>query len=567
MRMNKIKTKSMIQVVIFVFLIFLATNLGIIHKILPDNYSFVYSLDYVLSVGTFISVFSAWTISVYNRIMQSRVRTYLMLIGVNIIFWISIRSIKWGPFGKMVLGDRLAWYMYYIPMIMIPLLFFFAALCVGEDENYKPNKKWNLLFIPAVLLILLVLTNDLHFIVFSDFDLNAHMYGMDYEHRIGYYIIAIFLSSLIVLSTALIIKKFRYSATTRKASRLPLLVVGGIIVYTVLYVLKPNYGIGYYFMDVTMFSCTAAVAFWEACIRTGLVHSNNLHKEFFEMGTSNAQILNLKGEVVYTAESALPISNEKFKTLIEHNITEYDENTLLHILPIKGGYVSWSSDISKIKNAISELEKVNESLYKEINLLNLQNENKKEGTRAKKLNELQNVLLTETLPYSEKIKNTVIDNEKATLKEMKQLLFETSVISAYIKRKVNLILTDQTEKCISTDEMHRAFLEIFEILKFYERKCTINIINNFDMSLNVAILCYDLFQKVLEKSLYKFNILYITFDENKKETLFTITIESDKEINFDDLMFFEMKKLNSLKGKLKLVREFDSYYFSLTIPK
>ncbi len=565
--MNKVKTKSVFWVIGFALLLFFATSLSILFKRLPSEYAPLYSFAYVMSIGIHIALFSAWTVSIYNRIMQSRVRTYLMFIGVNILLWVGIRAVKWGALGKMILGDRIAWYMFYIPMIMIPLLFFFTALCVGEDENYRPNKKWNLLFIPAVLLIVLVLTNDFHLLVFDGFNLNIHMYERAYDHRIGYFVVAIFLLGLILLSTTMIVKKFHYSVRTRRASRLPMLVVGCVILYTALLVSGPIYGVEYYFMDVTIFLCVACVAFWEACIRTGLVHSNNRHKEFFEMATTKAQILTHTGKVVYTAKNVLPLTHQNFKKLKKHKSADYDENTLLHISPIKGGYVSWLSDVSGIKNAIVELEKFNEGLYEEINILTLENEQKKEKIRIKKLSELQSVLLTETLPHSEKIKNTVMANENTTLEGMKQLLFEASMVSTYLKRKINLILTAQTENHISTDELRRAFMESFQLLDFLGRNCGIHIADDYELDLGITLLCYDFYHAVIEKVDYNFESIFLSYNQREKGIVFSLEIEGDAKIQPSDFEDFEREKISQLGAMLNFAVHEDSYYLSISIPK
>ncbi len=564
--MNKIEFKPAVKVLLFVFLLFFSTTIGTLHRRLPYNFVLFYSFTFVLSIGIYIGLFATWTVSVYNRIMQRHVRTYLMLIGVNIIFWASVRAVKWAGFVKVALCDRLAWYMYYIPMVMIPLLFFFTALCVGEDEGYCPSKKWELLFIPAILLILLVLTNDFHMLVFNDFDLTIRPYGQKYSYGVGYYAIMAFILCTCIASMFLLVKKHSRSKALRKAARLPVLVIGGIVLYVLLYIQDPSYGIGYYFIDATIFGCAATVAFWEACIRTGLVHSNSCHKEFFEMATTNAQILTLEGDTVYSAENAQRLSRGDFERLKQNKKTDLDKNTLLHISPIKGGYVSWSSDVSGIKSAIEALERLNNSLNEEIDLLTYENEQKKETTRARKLGELQSILLAEALPYSEKIKNDVLTNQNVTEGEMKGILFETGIISTYLKRKVNLILTAQTEKCISTEELQRAFLEVFSLLKLYGKRCTVKINGKFNTSLEAALLCYDLFQKVIEWSRYEFDVLYVTMSDSKKQIVLTIDIAPCESLNLDEFKLFEKQKLSMQGGAIKISPEEEGCHFSLAIP-
>ncbi len=559
--MNKAKIQSMSEVFAFVFLLLISTVCTTMHKILVNDFKVIYLAFYILAFVIQIGLFSSWTMSVYNRIMRSHIRVYLILIGANILLWTSIKIIKWGAFTFWTFGDRIAWYMYYIPMIMLPLLFFFAALCVGEDESYRPSKNWNFLFVIAIALILLVLTNDLHFLVFGDLDLSLHMHGRDYEYNIGYFTIVFFLIGLIILSIAIIIKKFSHSESTRKASRLPLLVAVSVIMYTIIHILKPTYGIGYYFMDVTTFGCVAAIAFWEACIRTGLIHSNTHHNEFFEMATTNTQILTTKGEVAYKSKNAPLLSQADFKKLTLQNSIYYDENTILHLADITGGFVVWDKDITAIKSIIKELETLNNNLNDELNILLVENEKMGESAKQNEIEDLNNIMQKEVLPYSEKIIKEISKTKNESLDKINQLIFETSVTSTYLKRKVNLILVENIEKNINVEEVKYAFLETFQILMLKEKISRIKILNNFDINLNVAILTFDFYYHLIEKIKYNFDVIYITYDLKDDNVIFTIQI-SNKTNDFSlDIKDFE-KEIHT--SKLEIFNEGDAYFISLT---
>ncbi len=565
MTMNKSKYKEILAIIGFLLLLSLAGILYSISRELPDNLAFLQSLMLIISIGIYISIFTTWTISIYKRIMQRHVRMYLMLIGVSIIFWISIRAVKWGAFNFLDFEDRMMWYMFYIPMIMIPLLCFYTALCVGKGEKFRLDKKWYLLLIPSALLMILVLTNNFHMTVFYGYDIDKHLYGQSYSYGVGYYVIAVFILALCIMSLFLIVKRFTSSAFNRKASSLPMLVILMLTLYTVIHAINPAYGIAYYVIDVTIFACATVVAFWESCIRKGLIHSNQNHNDFFAMADIRAQILNKKGEVIYMSENTLPITNEQFNSLVKEKTISINRGTLLNMAKISGGYVVWKSDISQIREIIENLKMLNIGLSKEVDILTLENEEKRESARLKKLNELHSRVLVETLPYSEKIKGNIIKNKDDSLENMKNLLFETSMLSAYIKRKINLILTEQTEKCISTDEMHRAFSELFQLPRFYGKDCVINVIDDFDMSLDVALLCYDLVQKVFEKLSYSFSIIYTTFRKSEKETIFTVVVESDVRIDFSEFKSFEKEKISCLNGKISLEKEGESHYFTLSV--
>ncbi len=560
--MKKSTQKTVLEVAIFATLLTSASVLGNLEVFLPFFSAFTYYLSFLLSICLYIGLFSYWMLSIYKRIMQSHVRNYLMMIGALIIFWVAIRTVKWTAFIFVTFEDRILWYMYYIPMIMLAVFFFFTALCVGENEDYRLNKKWYLLFIPAVLLIIAVLTNDIHGMAFT-LDIYTHAYAQDYSHGIIYYIVLVFILSLVLMASIIIISKFSSLKSAKKAAIWPALIIITCLAYSIAYIIKPLYGVGYY-IDLTIFGCTMAIALLESFIKTGLIHSNINHSECFAMADIKAQVLSNNGDVVYKSKNALPLKTADFNKLKTENTISVSEGILCHMSPIKGGYVSWNSDVSHIQDMINNLKALNAKLYKEVDILTLENEQKSESARLQKLTNLHNIMLKEILPFSEKIQSEILEKSKDRAQEIKRLLFETSMTSTYIKRKVNLILTQQTEKFISTQELKLCFLESFQLLKLYSKTCVINIINEYDMSLETAILCLDLYQGIIEKTNYNFDAVYITYNLDATDIIFTVQISGDIILSYNEL---ELDKFIPKTCTVQLSDETDSYLISLTMPK
>ena len=113
----------------------------------------------------YIGLMTWWGISLWQRIVQTQVRRYLAATAALCVFWLSIRTVKFF-FAATPAAIRYLWYGYYFPMLFIPLLCVFVALSLGRPENYRLPKWTSLFYIPVTLLLLLVLTNDLHQLVF-----------------------------------------------------------------------------------------------------------------------------------------------------------------------------------------------------------------------------------------------------------------------------------------------------------------------------------------------------------------------------------------------------------------
>ena len=81
------------------------------------------------------------------------------------VFWFVIRTLKYNVFYEPVLR-RYSWYGYYVPLLSIPSLSVIAALKMRESENQKRRQWTGIFLVITVGVILLVMTNDLHQLVF-----------------------------------------------------------------------------------------------------------------------------------------------------------------------------------------------------------------------------------------------------------------------------------------------------------------------------------------------------------------------------------------------------------------
>lgn len=138
---------------------------------------------FLFRAAVYAGLFAAWGISVHHRIVQKQVWMYMVTVALLALFWLTARTLKF-HFVTDPHAARYLWYAYYIPNLLIPLNALFVALYVGKLENYRIPKWAHLLCIPALLLVLLVLTNDLHQLVFT-FPADALVYtDKDYNYTL-----------------------------------------------------------------------------------------------------------------------------------------------------------------------------------------------------------------------------------------------------------------------------------------------------------------------------------------------------------------------------------------------
>lgn len=133
--------------------------------------------------------FSIWGVSVYLRCLDYVLRRRLVAIATICALWmieVILKYKSFTPFYATVL-----WYLYYVPMTLIPLLYQLCGLRLAGLEQHRLGRRYcAALWIVAILLIGFVLTNDFHQQVFR-FDRTSDTWSNDYTYGWGYFAVLV----------------------------------------------------------------------------------------------------------------------------------------------------------------------------------------------------------------------------------------------------------------------------------------------------------------------------------------------------------------------------------------
>ena len=163
----------------------------------------------MLRTMIYVGVYIGWGISIYKRVIQKSVRNVLIFIAELIIFWFVVRTTKY----FFTMDNQIArylWYSYYIPMLFIPVAVLQAAFFLGKSEEYRLPKWLKGVYIPTAVLVLLVLSNDLHQLVFS-FPVGSAWSDSHYTYGWGYYVVLVWEVVCALTAFVLMIYKCRHS--------------------------------------------------------------------------------------------------------------------------------------------------------------------------------------------------------------------------------------------------------------------------------------------------------------------------------------------------------------------
>lgn len=479
-----------INVLLAIFLLLFANFVRIITM---NTTPYMYVISHIVVLMIYLGILIFWCISVWDRIVNKIIRRHLITLVAFMMLWMLMRTLRFTVFYRVFPIGQWCWYAYYISMIMIPQLCLFAAKYIGKPEDYRLSKKWNLMYIPSVILILGILTNDLHQLAFR-FHLGYEIGWDDYQRTFLYYAAVVWMFSCIAFMIWELIKKCRIPGT-HKTIWLPMAMLGVGVLYTVLYLVDSDI---FGFIEMTAALCFTVVAIWESCIKTGLVQSNSHYDELLKYSGLGVAVVDKDYAVHYRSDDALPLSREQMKQA-QNGPVMLDGGIRVSSSGIRGGYTLWQEDLSELLEILEELKELREEL-KDANAVSMQNYKMDKKIRAlAEKNRLYDQLHRQTAHQINLMNDWLtglIDTSDPA--EKKELLRRIVVVGAYLKRRNNLILVDEQDGVIKAEELELSLNEIMKNLQLAGVECACAVQLDVTPTAEVTMQLFDFYEYVVE---------------------------------------------------------------------
>ena len=513
----------------------------------PTLFSYLRSFFY-------IGLYAVWGLSVRQRIVQKQVGRYLTGVSVLLILWLSFRTVKYFIFWQAD-AIRYLWYLFYLPMLFVPMLALLIAMSLGKPDGYHLPKSVWLLFAVSGALLILVLTNDLHQLVFT-FQKDADIWS-DTNHGYGVCYFAIIGWQVLCAVAALVVMLFKCRLKNRKLRFFPVIPLAVSLTYLALnYVGTP--WLKELFGDVTAFQSLMYMLCFEACIACGYIHSNTRYADLFasSAGTS-AQITDKGFNVQYAALNTNSVLKEDMKNAVQKPVTLSD-GLNLHAMPISGGYAVWTEDVSSLLEIKEESESLAEELAERNEILRYEYKRESKRRKIEEQNRLYDLLQSTTQTQIDRISTLTKEYQKATEsnpEKAKTLLSEIAVLCSYIKRRKHLTLLTDRDYKVAVSELERAFSESLQTLKLLNVRNTLYLDSGLSMlSGKTAAAILDFYEDVIEADLEQLTSVQISLADTNGLRL-TVTVccnadlssfakrngvryEKDDDDNYQRLVFF-----------------------------
>ena len=533
---------------ICLFFFFLAGFFQMIDDLLPDFWHVLFSL---LAHVILLSLVIFWGVSIIHRIIRKDLRLYLLIIAIFILFFLVVRMIKYGLTRNDDILNRYLWYSYYVSQCLIPPTLLLASLSI-ETKDGKPLKKtWFLIFIPAIILLSLIYTNDLHQLAFI-FEYSENDFS--YKHGIVFYLAIIWEILITIISIIIMIIKCQVSAC-RKKIWIPIFTfLGCVFISTICFLVNIS---SFKIPELLCFSCILII---ESCINIGLIPSNINYEKYFYHSMCSAFITDESLQVIYRSKSLLSLDKEQLKAAIISPIM-VNKNTRFYGTKIHGGYTFRSEDLSLINEINIGLQEAKQQIKEENDIIEAENEMKKQSAKIDEQKKLYAKVETYTKDEINKLNNLLLlktINEEDFINKMRF----ACVLAAYIKRRSNLILLSKKDKLMDVDELALSINESISYLSLTNIECFLDF--NLKGKINSDILgkIYDFFEMcvVIDPYLQASFLIHLF----QKEKNIIIRIESDIEKNY--LPLITNKLIKKFSSNVAIQHDEITTYFSLFLP-
>ena len=446
----------------------------------------------------YLGLYCAWVIYLKKHVVHKKMRRCLTAIGCLMVFWFFVRTVKFHIFHEP-LGEHICWYLYYIPMILIPVFGLSAALFFVEKDEEKTVRQIIILLTVAAVLIISVFTNDLHQLVFR-FSKQPPFSDRDYSYGILFAVIQGWMLSCLTGMEIILIRKSRIPG--KKQFWLP--VIPGILLL--------GWNVGNIFHlsfiqtlagDMTAVCCLLMAAIYQGCIVCGLIQTNNRYFELFQTsGGLDAEITDDSFQRYYHSGDFPKLSPE-MRTMIIHRSSVQEQGIRINHIPIRGGHLFWSEDISILLDQYQDIREQQEELTARNRLLQKTYEKEAERRKTEEQNRLLNMIQNQTAGQLELLSQLMDELEWTESRERYDLLLgKIVVIGTYLKRRKNLVLTQYTSdgNVLTMEDLRQSLAESCDSLKLCRIRAAYYV-ENGDIQLNAEdiLKCYDTFEWLAER--------------------------------------------------------------------
>ena len=461
-----------------------------------------------IRTALYLLLFALWGFSLDRRIIQRQTLHCLHLTAALMLLWLILRTLKYSVVTDLTAG-RYIWYLYYLPMLFLPLLWVYIALSMGKSEDYRLSRGIGMLSIIPAALFLLVITNDLHQQVFA---FKSGVPGLPvsgtYSYRPLYFICLGWMVVCMAFSLVCLFRKSRIPSGEGK--RITPFVLGcAMLLYSILY-LSGIPAVRWWFGDMNVMFCLLYAAIYESCIRCRMIPSNTGYVELFEATTLAACIADRSGRIVLRSRAA----DENMTCPQEGQRIVRPDGMRISSAPISGGYAVWQDNVRQLAELRTRLNVNKEEMERNKKKLKDAYLVQKSLHELTEKNRIYNELEAKHSRQTAQMRQMLARCERSGPAERRSLLKKVLLLGTYIKRSANLYFLSSEYQWLPQQELRLTVDEAVRALTACGTECGVIYRTTEPMRASEVVRLFDLLEIVAETTVDDLRSLFISVSDS-----------------------------------------------------
>lgn len=477
---------------------------------------------------------TGWGISVNHRCTDAVVEDNLLRIVLLMVLWLILAM------GKLVVVSSLAktlfWYAQCLPLLFIPLLFFFCVLRTSSlDSRPGMEKLKRALASVALILFILVITNNFHHFVFV-FDMEDPNWEFDFSYGPGYY------PCLALMMTTMIASVVLLAVNSHHKMRWRIIWIAGLF----------SLGIAYWFIVMSqsgvpqpgnnaLAGSMLFVAAIEFCLDLGFFPTAHHYSALFRNLPFDLKIITPSGTVAYRTAVSRTLDNTSIARLVamlpaskpERELTTRSDATpglIFKLYKLSAGIALLTEDASEIDRLQARLKEQQQVLANQNEVLSTTQEMQALLFRQQRECELEerveSDLVATTQQISDILENRIPEASEEHHAERIAQLNLVKVLVAYCKRKGMLALAAAESDMLTANQLNLIAREAMADLQSVGIECAVLVAVSEPVPIAAVNTVYDSFYDCIISVLPETNPVVMTFisvnDEGDLELRATI---------------------------------------------
>ena len=461
-----------------------------------------------IRTALYLLLFALWGFSLDRRIIQRQTLHCLHLTAALMLLWLILRTLKYSVVTDLTAG-RYIWYLYYLPMLFLPLLWVYIALSMGKSEDYRLSRGIGMLSIIPAALFLLVITNDLHQQVFA---FKSGVPGLPvsgtYSYRPLYFICLGWMVVCMAFSLVCLFRKSRIPSGEGKRI-MPFVLGCAMLLYGILY-LSGIPAVRWWFGDMNVMFCLLYAAIYESCIRCRMIPSNTGYVELFEATTLAACIADRSGRIVLRSRAA----DENMTCPQEGQRIVRPDGMRISSAPISGGYAVWQDNVRQLAELRTRLNVNKEEMERNKKKLKDAYLVQKSLHELTEKNRIYNELEAKHSRQTAQMRQMLARCERSGPAERRSLLKKVLLLGTYIKRSANLYFLSSEYQWLPQQELRLTVDEAVRTLTACGTECGVIYRTTEPMRTSEVVRLFDLLEIVAETTVDNLRSLFISASDS-----------------------------------------------------